>query len=223
MYDALSGCELIAEYSPPLPSGHAGIGTSMSRGNETTVMRRGSSLMCTSMVTSLRSPGESSFAHRGNRATSCPSQESDPTMRTLTPPSISPIDGGRAASPSSSTEFSPRAENVSQTAKAATPAALTPRTASTTATTDSARISGRRSRRTAWRATGCHPSGRGRLVGSHRGVSRKGFRPSRWTARRSCRRSSRAGRSESRPAASVRSRSRPRDPASPARWARDRR
>jgi hypothetical protein len=38
---------------------HDGIGTIMSRGNETTVTRRGSSEMCTSIVTSLRSPSVS--------------------------------------------------------------------------------------------------------------------------------------------------------------------
>ena len=66
----------------------------MSRGNDTTVTRRGLSVMCTSIVTSLRSPGESSFAQRGKSATSCPSHESVPAMRMSTPPSIAPSDGG---------------------------------------------------------------------------------------------------------------------------------
>ena len=142
VYEALSGCELIAEYSPPSPSGHAGIGTSMSRGNETTVMRRGSSLICTSIVTSLRSPSASSFAQRGKSATSCPSHESDPTIRTFTPPSISPIDGGSALSPTRSTEFSRTVESASHTANAVTPAALTPITAKATPRIDKTRRSG---------------------------------------------------------------------------------
>src|SRR3954453_3425057 len=85
-YDTLIICDDIAEVCPPSGLLHAGIGTSMSLGKDTTVTRRGLSVMCTSMVTSLRSPGESLFLQRGKIVTSCPSHESVPAIRTSTPP-----------------------------------------------------------------------------------------------------------------------------------------
>ena len=108
-YETLIICDDIAEVWPPSGLSQAGIGTSMSRGNETTVTRRGLSVMCTSIVTSLRSPGESLFAQRGKSATSWPSHESVPAMSTSTPPSIAPSDGGMTSSSSSTTAFSPSA------------------------------------------------------------------------------------------------------------------
>ena len=98
MYDTLSICPLIAEYSVPSSPVQAGIGTIMSRGNDTTVTRRGESLMCTSRVTSLRSPSVSSAMHAVESAAFAPSHESVPTISMFTPPSISPIVGGSASS-----------------------------------------------------------------------------------------------------------------------------
>ncbi|MEH3089895.1 MAG: hypothetical protein PGN24_09970 [Microbacterium arborescens] len=128
----------------------------MSRGNDTTVTRRGSSLMWTSIVTSLRSPPSSSSPQRGNNARSCPSQESVPAISMFTPPSISPIVGGSCArsSPSSATLLSETVRAASHTAKAPTAAPLTATTATATPSTAISCTNGFGERSSPCRATG---------------------------------------------------------------------
>ncbi len=155
MYDELSIWALMAELLPPSSVGHDGMGTIMSRGNETTVTRRGESLMFSSIVTSLRSP-PSSCAHRGKSSRSWPSHESVPTTSMLTPPSISPIVGGSEDSSSPiETPLSCRARAASHTAKAPTAPMLIASTATTAPRICSTWTNGCGEERMPCRATGC--------------------------------------------------------------------